>query len=598
MELAIPLVALGGLYIVSKNKNRPTNVEPSQENFQGIGAGKQTNELPNTNLPNKNYPEEYPVNPTTQEIDLSSKLSTTYKYDGQSVYTDKYFSQDTYREPAGETFTSMTGETVNNDYFSHNNMTPYFGAKNRSNILESDATEGILDSYTGAGTQIINKTEQSPLFSPGESYHFPNGAPNQNDFYQSRVNQSMRMANTKPFESEMVGPGLGLGNSNEGQGGYNSGMAMRETWMPKTVDELRTDNNQRAGGIGLYGHEGPALSSIKTLGSVGKVEKNRVERAWEHSPDRYFTTTGAQKGQTLHAIPIDRDVSRPETSVSYSGVASSQLPETYTTGEYMESKHMDLGPVPIGIASATGQKEATTGDYGIQGKRAYPNNRTSTGDETYFGAFSGAIGAVVAPLLDELRPSRKQNVVGTMRPYQNAQSKVGSSYLFNPADRPAPTIKETTEKNNFVSGVNKNQNGGAYMTTEHQAVRNERDTTSVSYAGGVSSTGRSKAVMTYDSAYRQRNNDIKSSTIKGHMVPGHTNVLNTDINQRNREGEIRNTRAVSKTNAPKQFFSPEMMGGAHSKQDYNSHIQLERNTPDMLDAFRKNPYTHSLTNIP
>ena len=67
MELAIPLVALGGLYIVSKNKNRPTNVEPSQENFQGIGAGKQTNELPNTNLPNKNYPEESPVNPTLKK---------------------------------------------------------------------------------------------------------------------------------------------------------------------------------------------------------------------------------------------------------------------------------------------------------------------------------------------------------------------------------------------------------------------------------------------------------------------------------------------------------------------------------------------------
>lgn len=597
MEIAIPLVALSGLYIVSKNKDKKKSTPEPQENFQGIGAGKRTNDLPNTNLPNKNYPEEYPINPTTQEIDQSSKLSTTYKYDGSSVYTDKYFNQDTYKENAGETFKSMTGETVNNDYFKHNNMTPYFGAKNRSNILESDATEGVLDNYAGSGSQIIRKTEQSPLFSPGENYHFPNGAPNQNDFFQSRVNQSMRMANTKPFESEMVGPGLGLGSSNEGKGGFNSGMAMREAWMPKTVDQLRTDNNQRAGGIGLYGYEGPAVSSVQTLGSIGKVEKNRVERAWEHGPDRYFTTTGAEKGQTLRSIPIEHDLARPETTRSYTGVASSQMPETYTTGEYMESKHMDLGPVPIGVASAVGHKEATTGDYGIDGKRAYPNNRTSTGDETYFGAFSGAIGAVVAPLLDELRPSRKQNVVGTMRPYQNAHTQVASSYLFNPADRPAPTIKETTEKNNFVSGVNKNQNGGAYMTTAHQPVHNERDTTTVSYAGGVSASGRSKAVTPYDSAYRQRNNEIKSSTIKGHMVPGHTNVLNADINQRNRDGELKNMRPVVKTSAPKQFYSADMMGDAHSKQMYNSHIQLDRNTPEILDAFRKNPYTHSLTNI-
>ena len=62
----------------------------------------------------------------------------------------------------------------------------------------------------------------------------------------------------------------------------DSGMAVRDKWLPKNVDQMRTVNNQRAGGIGLLGHEGPAVSGVQTLGNIGKMEKNRVERTWRY----------------------------------------------------------------------------------------------------------------------------------------------------------------------------------------------------------------------------------------------------------------------------------------------------------------------------
>jgi hypothetical protein len=45
--------------------------------------------------------------------------------------------------------------------------------------------------------------------------------------------------------------------------------------------------------------------------------------------------------------------------------------------------------------------------------------------------------------------------------------------------------------------------------------------------------------------------------------------------------------------------APQFMGqqAGPQSQSFNSGIQLDRNTPEILDAFRKNPYTHSLTNI-
>jgi len=592
MELAIPLLALGGLYVASKNDKSSKKSSPNLEGFQSH------EELPNVDLPNKNYPEEYPVE--SAEVEQTSKLSTVNKYDTPSVYTDKYFNTSTmYPESSGtESFTSMTGQAVNAEYFQHNNMTPYFGAKNRSQVLDYESSEGILDNYSGSGTQFITKQEQSPLFSPGDNYHHAYGAPNQNDFYQERVNPSMRMANVKPFESQNVGPGLGQGASAEGNGGFNSGMASRDQWMPKTVDQMRTDNNKRASGIGLYGHEGPAMSAHTTISNssnIGRVEKNRVERTWDMGHgERNFTTTGIEKGQTLHAIPIDRFVNRPETTASYVGGAGTHLPETYNTGEYMESKHMDLGAVPLGIASMTDTQIGTEHDYEMKSKKAYPNNRTINTNDTYFGAFSGAVGAVIAPLLDELRPSRKENVIGTLRPYQNAHSGVSSSYLFNPADRPAPTIRETTENNKYMAGINSNQNGGAYQTTDHRAQKQQRDTTSASYMGNSSASSGNKQLKPYDSAYRQRNNDIKSSTIKGHMVQGNMNLQNTHVNVRNRPGEIKNSRPLAQTAGPKRLTNVEQMGQTHTKQQYNSTVQLERNTPDMLDAFRKNPYTHTI----
>jgi len=209
MELAIPLVALAGLYFVSKKEDRSTEGRGrGRENFRG-----QT-QLPNVDIPNKNYPDEHPV--VSQENELTSKLSTVNAIDSPYVYTDKYFNPNMNKstvnaysnmtisgtEQQKSPYYSLTGDKVKEDYFSHNNMVPYFGSHIRSRTLDGNSNESILDSYQGQGSQTITKSEQSPLFAPGENYNYAYGAPNQNDFYQSRVNPSLRMANVKPFEEE------------------------------------------------------------------------------------------------------------------------------------------------------------------------------------------------------------------------------------------------------------------------------------------------------------------------------------------------------------------------------------------------------------
>lgn len=610
MEIAIPLLALGGLYMISNQQKSDDQKSAYENETEGFHA---RNELPNTNIPDKNYPSEYPI--VSVDIDRTAQLDHDNRYDGHS-YTDKFFNpanpKDLYNSiqsasksgmKCGDTpnpteFRSLAGETVGCDYFRHNNMVPFFGSKIRNRTFQANQNEGLLDNYLGAGSQDIVKKEQAPLFNPNDNYNWAYGAPNQNDFYQSRVNPSLKMANVKPFKEETVGPGLGLGYTTEGSAGYNSGMMARETWMPKTVDELRVDTHLKPSGIQLLGYEGPAISRITERGSIGQMEKHRPERAFEMGENRWMTTTGVEKGQTLRSIPIERNVNRTNTSTSYSGIAGASNPSAYVDGEYMPSKHIDLGEIPFSAANSVGHGGANEADYGMKSQISYNNNRSANQQPDYFGAVGGAIGAVISPLLDILRPSRKENVIGTLRPYENPGSKVPLSYIFNPADRLGTTIRETTENSKFHLNSNSNQyNSGAYMVTPNQPVINERmNQSDFFYSGNASANERVRNPRPYDAEYRQRNNDIKSSTIDGRLVPGNMSLMNNhqNIREGDKHGYLQNSRVPVPVHLVQ---SPALtnMGKMQNKNELYSGMHADRAHPEVLNQLKGNPYALSIT---
>ena len=600
MEAAILVLGLGGLYIINKQQSN------SSETFEN-----RHHKLPNEDIPNRNYPEEYPIQST--DLDQTSYLSKNNAYQGGEAYTDKYFvptlnastvadGNSNSNGGVGTKYYSMTGEQVGSDYFNHNNMVPYFGSNLRNVHVDAQSYESILDTHTGAGSQIFSKTEQSPLFSPHDNMQWSNGAPNASDFYQSRVNPSMRMANVKPFAEEKVAPGLGLGFTTEGAGGFNSGMAMRENWLDRGVDELRVANKQKASGLVMLGHEGPADSYVKIPGKMGAMEKNRPDTHFELGQDRLFTTTGMEKGQTLHGIPIFHPQSRAENSVQYIGAASGQQPTTYLEGEYMPTHNQPLGAYPFMAASAVGRHGAVEEDYGAKSTFAHNNNRTQNEQDNYYGIVGGVVGAVVAPLLDVLRPSRRENTVQSLRPYQNPKSEVPQSYLFNP-DRLATTMRETTEQSKYHLNVENQSGVGAYNVAGNQPINNNRMTTGDFYYAGGSSAGHAiQNPRTYDAAYKQRNNDIKSSTIQGYMVQGNMNLLNADINMRTsayKDNVLENRRDVAPVmpaQTPDRMNMGRLQGSSAAKANY-SNIQLDRNSPEILDTLKTNPYALSVTNV-
>ena len=607
MELAIPFIALGGMYVISQQNNNKNNSikknEPNkkkvrfseQENFTNMG--RKTNYLPNTNIPPQNYP----------IINDKELVDTVQHYPNPNVATDKYFDQNVYEEKQNmgiktgnniQEIYSLTGNFLNSEQFKHNNMVPFVGGKIKGKLYDDNIAESILDNMVGAGSQVIKKIEQAPLFKPQENIQWAYGMPDMSDFYQSRVNPGMYNNNVKPFESIRVGPGLDKGYSSEGSGGFNSGMEARDNWLPKTVDELRIATNPKEE-FSLLNHEGPAQSVIKNVGKIGKVEKYNPDTFFIQSQDRWLTTTGQEKQGRMIAEEIQKTSNRNDVTTYYAGTPSANLKTaSYVPQQHEAPKGNVLPAKNAGPSNAAGKGPCDDGDYFIKSHNNIVNNRATLPQQNIFGSgFSRAIGAVIAPIMDVLKPSRKEEYSCNIRTYGNMTGEVPGNYVLHPGDAPGTTIRETTLYTPHGNISNK-INGGAYMISEQQAIENQRDTTNCSTLGSAGGSGSRYGNRQYDSDYRQTNNVVKEKTVVARTNQGNAQLFNPNINATIYKND--QDRENNRLWAPEAVIpagpSVQTYGKINMPQYYNECYGCERIQPDLLNAFRNNPFTHSLTN--
>jgi hypothetical protein len=600
-ELAIPLIALGGMYVISKQDNKEHKVK---EQFTNMGKVGTHNLAYPTPTPDVNYPNVSQVTP-----------DNVMYYENANQITDRYFNKDkvvqrieTKNPPNSvgggiKPTMSLNGQPIDRSDFKHNNMVPFFGGKIKGASNDYNTSEHILDSKQGQGSYYISKSEKAPLFQPQDNIHNVYGAPNMSDFIQSRVNPSMRMANVKPFEEQRVAPGLNKGFTTDGGIGFNSGMEARETWLPKNVDDLRVLTNPKMT-FGLQGHEGPAHMLNKESGTVytqGKIEKNRPDTDYVVGKDRWFTTTGLEKAQTARSIEELKEVNRMNMNMEYFGVNNAKLNEaSYANREYLPSTRVVLDTNPVinpTNALSQGNYAATDGDYGNKGYHVLPNNRSTMKqqDAEEYGVVQGMMKAMFAPLLDIMKPSRKENVIENIRINGDAGSTVSSLPIYNPADRVRTTIKEMTGDKLDNNHLNmERQFGAAYMVSEQQAVSMKRDTTNRYYNVNAAPTVQT-APTTYDAAYRQRNNVNK--TYENRANQGGTQIFNqrdniaiqkVDADRNNNRMWVKNGGIYTAPNADTHG----KLAGGHIR-NVDTH-NFDRINPDILTAFKSNPYTQSL----
>ena len=170
---------------------------------------------------------------------------------------------------------------------------------------------------------------------------------------------------------------------------------------------------------------------------------------------------------------------------------------------------------------------------------------------------------------------------------------------YDPFDVPLNTIRQTTENNNYIAGVNSNylQDGAGYMTLPRDIENTQRQTYSKYY---YVKTGAEPNVgpRVYDDSYNMRQNGEKEIIAQG-RYPTLSNAplfngpdtLNISVNKMDND---------RKNN---YVCTPTLIPGGERKIMNTCEVTKSRNTigarnpsfdPNILSAFNRNPLTQSL----
>jgi hypothetical protein len=637
MEVVIPILAATGLIFASKNDKNKNNDMLNRESMIQSKDAKQSKKEAFTNMGQRQVRPAYQL-PNTETIQYQTypNVSMSIKgndnaYPSGSAVTDKYYNASLDKRilskntqfgnpyntnnvvtnvnginPGSQSAVmSLTGKPINVDNFEHNNMVPFFGARVRGSTTGADTHESILDSYSGTGSQKICKEERAPLFAPQANVQYPNGMPDNSDFIKSRMNPGTQMSNVKPWEEIRVAPGLNQGFTSCGSNGFNSGMEARDLWVDRNVDQLRTTNNPKLT-YSLENHQGPSyawnVQQPPDAKTYGRVEKFLPDKFYLNTPDRWFTTTGLEKAQSGRPEEMMKDQNRICTTSEYFGADSNINGTKQHAPEFYEPAKRVSNDLPsVDNVSYIGKNDPTKMDHRGVG-RLPTTNRSVTKSEPFLGTMvNGALKAVVAPILEAIRPSRKENVVGTIRPSGNVQNAVGSiGVAYNPADRAPTTIRETTENLLDFNHLNVAPltEGTGYLVADQQEVYTQRETTEPEYFG-TSGGATNQGFVSNLAASNQHNNinKVQKEYTPSGSLSLFNNTENVNIKRPDKDNNMCPWSSGPSASSGLGVMPPSLRQfGELSKmpQYYHESINCERIQPNILDAFRRNPYTQSL----
>ncbi len=385
-------------------------------------------------------------------------------------------------EAGGNYGISLTGDPINPNNFTHNNLQPYF-AKISQNVDEY-ATRGIFENFTGDMDSYQHKQEQGLFFEPQKNVTNVYGASNLEGYQLDRYYISNLRNNETPIEKVYVAPGLNNGYTSAGASGIKGTTAQldgQEYALPKTTDELRVKNKPK---ISYYGRI-VSGQHIAKPGKIGTLFKNRPDTFWIETPDRYFTTTGA----------VTAPAARPCQVLKY------------TNRKTTEQKTRVNGGAPV-----HGSKGVVRSKYKVSPKVTYtgdgPRNATVSGQ----WSIMGMLGLDNTPNDYGKKAMKMKNThrmeTGDKTTVLNAHSNVSKGEARN-GQKAKRTLKESTENNDHNGNLgNQTPHGFVYDEKEYRAKDTMKEVYEKNDHMGYMNENAPKRGFVYDP------NDIAKKTMK------------------------------------------------------------------------------------
>jgi hypothetical protein len=339
---------------------------------------------------------------------------------------------------------SLTGNKISRESFTHSNMTPFL-RKNVTQNTNLETMSPFLDNRTGSNQFWQTKKEVPCMFKPhANSGGNICGMKNNDDFYKSRLEIKEKANNFFPIEQVKVGPGLNQGYESKGIGGFHQ-IETNTLARPKNLDELRSKINQKQTyfNIPVKGH----VKGTDQRGVQMPVVKNRPDTVYEQSEDMWLKTTGANKKETLRPAQNIRPTTRQESHVDYKGGIS-------------------LRDANAGIND----------DYGKSKVIIYNNERATTENKQVVSNVTSIVKAIVSPVIDALKYTMKEYTVESERGVGNPSIQIPEKATTYDPDNHImkTTVKETTVHDSEM--INLSGNKETYSTITDQAKTTVKET--------------------------------------------------------------------------------------------------------------------------
>ena len=394
----------------------------------------------------------------------------------------------------------LSGEVVPTTDFVHGNMVPFFGGKMTQNV-DDKVVATKLENFTGDFSNYKKKHEVESFFDQAKDVSNPYGMQNMNDYYAERMVAPKVRNNETPFQKVYEGPGLNKGYTSDPTGGFHQA-DYRSCIMPKSVDDLRAANKPKTT------YEGRQLDGMKAKlpGKVGQVDKNRAPTFYEQDPDMLFRTTGANLKEKMYPIYEDKETNRQATSTEYVGGAQSIQPKARATSQVRPSDRHVLDAFGIRNANLEKKGMGAKDDYGKSKIMVFNNERDLTTTRVYQGNVTSLIKAMIAPIQDIIKITRKEGAVDNPRHYGNiAPQFPDKPKVYDPNDVARTTIKETTVEESVIANLKGHEKMTVYDPND--VARTTIKETTVQEVAIANLKGKEKMTV-YDP------NDVARTTIK------------------------------------------------------------------------------------
>lgn len=553
---------------------------------------------------------------------------------------------------------SLTGLPINPLTFSHNNLTPFFGGSVKQNVDDKAYATTMENFTGNNVESYKEKVENGPLFQPQANMTNPYGMSSTLGFEQDRYINSKIFNNVGPIEAVRVGPGLAAGFTAEPSGGYQQANTrdyvlpktvdeLRVLTNPKLTYAGRVLTGQKGvkpGKIGMVEKRHPDSFYINTperyFTTVGQQTAARMRPNVVLRPThRRKTSTKTYNGPAKLAI---------NTTAPLRSKYRKSCKQTYTYGyRNLDASGTWDGTYDYGkkniIRRPTDRKDATQNDGHLNPafentkgelrnnqaakttvKESTENNesegfltpnRPSNGvvydsndiakrtikettiDNDYVGTPElGNNGPVYDPNV-VLRTTIKETTIDNN--YEGQISMPSKGYVKDKCDVLRTTTRQTTQLEGYVGAPNE---AGKKGKIQNQKVRNTmRQFYNKGTIGGAGAVNAERP-QSYEAIYNSISKSVRSFLDRGHtpgMGSALTAKLNHDMNATTKKtNEIKDKYLNERGMAPDKIYNSiaANMPGSITKEAsrLNDNSLQDRLSADLLEPFKKNPYTQSL----